>query len=366
MTGMDEVELRRAILAGAVAWTVGFLAFHAQASMVDSTDFAQIWHAAKGWLQGQNPYDVVGPQGSFRWPFPLLYPATAVAVGVPFALLPAALATASFVGLGAGALAWALGRSPQPMPGAWWLFSSAAFVYVVRTAQWSPLLMAAALTPATGWLLACKPSLGLALFAAYPRRRTAIGIAVFVAATILVLPTWPIHWLRALPAAYHMTAPVTYVTAGGPLILLALLRWRRPEARLLVALACVPHTTMLYEALPLFLVARRWQEGALLSALSWVCFALPESRDYLQRLHSTAWSMTLLLYLPCAIMVLLRPDVEPDAGPTGGRCVGVGQVRRAPRPPDKVRRLRPGVQRSAFVSIGAAAPSRKDLARASR
>ena len=65
-----------------------------------------------------------------------------------------------------------------------------------------------------------------------------------------------------------MTAPVTYVTAGGPLILLALLRWRRPEARLLVALGCIPHTTMLYEALPLFLVARRWQEGVLLAALS--------------------------------------------------------------------------------------------------
>jgi len=312
MTRFDEADLRRAILAGAVALTVGFLAFHAQASTVEATDFAQIWHAARGWLQGRNPYTVVGPQGSFHWPFPLLYPGTAVVVGVPFALLPPALGTASFMGVGAGALAWGLQRSTPPMPGAWWLFSSAAFIYVIRTAQWSPLLMAAALTPAAGWLLACKPSLGLALFAAYPHLRTVIGITVFVAATIVALPTWPLDWLRRLPAAYHMTAPVTYVTAGGPLILLALLRWRRPEARLLVALACIPHTTMLYEALPLFLVARRWQEGALLSTLSWVCFALPESRDYLQRLHATAWSMTLLLYLPCTAMVLLRRNVASD------------------------------------------------------
>ena len=72
---------------------------------------------------------------------------------------------------------WA-GRRER-MPGAWWLFASACFVYVIRTAQWSPLLMAAALTPVVGWLLTCKPSVGLALFVAYPtgaRRDLARGV----------------------------------------------------------------------------------------------------------------------------------------------------------------------------------------------
>ena len=53
-------------------------------------------------------------------------------------------------------------------------------------------------------------------------------------------------------------------------MLLAILRWRRPEARLLIALACVPQSMLLYETVPLFLVPRTFRESALLVALSYV------------------------------------------------------------------------------------------------
>jgi hypothetical protein len=254
---------------------------------------------------------VVGPQGSFYWPFPLLYPATALLVTLPFALMPLSVANAAFVALGSGAIAWVLSGAPERYRGTWWLFASACFVYVVRTAQWSPLLMAAGLVSPMGWLLACKPSVGFALFVAYPSLRASGLGAAFLLISIALLPSWPRDWLSALPSAYHMTAPVTYVTAGGPLILLGLLRWRLPEARLLVALGCIPHTTMLYEALPLFLVARRWQEGVLLAAGSWVCMYRHVLPDYLDMMHTMAWRMTLCLYLPCVAMLLLRSDRVP-------------------------------------------------------
>lgn len=38
------------------------------------SDFAQLWAAARGFLQGVNPYEVVGPGRPFEWDFPLLYP----------------------------------------------------------------------------------------------------------------------------------------------------------------------------------------------------------------------------------------------------------------------------------------------------
>lgn len=316
-----EAMARRVILTSAVAAVSSFLAWHAQASIVNQTDFTQLWHAARGWLGGRNPYDVVGPQATFRWPFPLLYPFTAVLATVPFAWLPLRAASAGFVGLGSGALAWTVAGDARRASAGWWVFASACFIYVIRTAQWSPLLTAAALSPASGWLLVCKPSLGLALFAAYPRWRTLALGALFTAVAVALLPTWPRNWLATLPSAYHMSAPVTYVTAGGPLILLALSRWRRPEARLLVALGCIPHTTMLYEALPLFLVPRRWQEGAVLSLLSWACMYRHVLPDYLQMMHTMAWRMTLLLYLPCLVMVLMRDNQSPTdtaAAPVGG------------------------------------------------
>ena len=36
----------------------------------------------------------------------------------------------------------------------------------------------------------------------------------------------------------------------GPLVLLSLITWKRADARLLLALACVPHTTAPYETIP--------------------------------------------------------------------------------------------------------------------
>ena len=100
------------------------------------------------------------------------------------------------------------------------------------------------------------------------------------------------------------------ITPLGPLLLLALLRWRRPEARLLVALACVPQTLILYMTVPLFLIPGTLGESALLAALSWVAqattFTMPHQPPHPSFYTDSAWVIVMFLYVPCLIMVLRR------------------------------------------------------------
>ena len=102
----------------------------------------------------------------------------------------------------------------------------------------------------------------------------------------------------------HALAPVTL--PGGALVLLAGLRWRRPEARLLLAMACLPHTVAFYEAVPLFLVPQRWTEACGLWASTLIAYLLARhAGTYIAGAHLIVW----LGYLPAVAMVLLRPNV---------------------------------------------------------
>lgn len=308
----DRSELaRRIIIAVIVSGVSGLAARYTQALHTHATDFAQLWHAARGLLHGIDPYSVVGPGRTFDWPFPLLYPLTAVIVTVPFALLPLQAANLLFVALGTGALAWVI-TARRERAGHWSALCSWTYFEVSHTAQWSPLLMAAARTPPMAFLLACKPTLGVALFAGYPSRHALLGGAALALLSLLVDPSWPWRWVATLGAATHMSAPVMHVTYGGPLLLLALLRWRRPDARVLAAMACVPHTTLVYETLPLFLIVERWYEGAFLAIAGMVVAYIRLDRsDYDAWVWNTGNWLTLFMYLPCLIVVLRRPNAAP-------------------------------------------------------
>jgi hypothetical protein len=179
----------------------------------------------------------------------------------------------------------------------------------MQTAQWSALMTAAALVPGFGFLLVCKPTLGVALFAAYPTRNALVGGFLFTTLTLIVWPWWFPSWLASIQTA-HQAPALTFW--GGPVVLLALLKWRRPEARLLVAMSCVPLTANLYEAVPLFLIVSSVKEGALLALLCGaVFFGAQASQTHLERgmyLHLVQQWMVLLIYIPCTVMVLRRPN----------------------------------------------------------
>ncbi|HEU4564001.1 MAG TPA: hypothetical protein VFS05_05115, partial [Gemmatimonadaceae bacterium] len=189
------------------------------------SDFDQLWGAARALLAGADPYAVVGPGRAVDWPFPLYYPLPAVLLAAPLALLPLSIARALFVGGSSALLAYLVTRDGY---GRLPIFLSGPFFMAVTAAQWSPLLTAAYLLPALAWVTVAKPNIGAALAVASPTSRFAVagalGGAALVGASFLVHPAWVTEWLRAFRGAPHFVPPVLHL--AGPLLLLALLRWR--------------------------------------------------------------------------------------------------------------------------------------------
>jgi hypothetical protein len=284
------------------------------------SDLDQVWHGSRALFHGHDPYSVVGRGLDADQVFPLYYPIPALVAYLPFAALPLAVARTLFVAVSAGLLAYAITLDGwHRLP----LFLSGAYLGALMTAQWSPLLTAAFLLPWLGPVLTLKPNLGLAIATSSPApgllSRAALGGGALLLVSLILEPQWPVRWLALIRGAPHFTPPV--LLPGGFLVLLALLRWRRPEARLLVAMACVPHTTVSYETLPLMLVARSWKESLLLACLSFLTllgqFHLSDP-DLLRGAEGlTAFSdfagtigtfLVVLVYLPATALVLRRPN----------------------------------------------------------
>lgn len=297
-----------ALLAGARAYGA------AMQGPPDLPDFYQIWYAGRAVLAGQDPYALIGPGRVYDLPFVLMYPLPAAIVTLPLALLSAPVACAVFAGLGGGVFAWALmARGFASLLG----FVSGGMILATQEAQWSPLLAGAMALPPLGLLFAAKPTIGTALFAARPSWWPIVGGALLVALSFAVQPHWLASWWHVVtlkPPAPGASAPYFQIArlGIGSGALLALVRWRRPEARLLAALALVPQTPGLYESIYLGLVPRGWTECACYLALSFVFFWLvvthPPSSDAV-RLADSGRALGALLYVPCTIMVLRRPNV---------------------------------------------------------
>jgi hypothetical protein len=265
----------------------------------------RVFHvAAQALVSGENPYTAVDDDP--RDPYPFYYPGPALLVLAPFGFLP----------VGVGFITWAVVSG--------WLFGHAAirygrgllpaclstsFLQAVTYGQWSPLLVAGAVMPGLGWMLAAKPSIGLALLAWRPDRRTVLLMAAITLLATIVLPSWPLDWWASLQQTNHV-APVA--RPWGWILLLAALRWRTPEARLLLALAVVPHTTALFETLPLFLIPRnRWESYGLVGLSYAVAVAseliAPTGSMQVEPMLELRWPVLFLgMYLPALGLVLRR------------------------------------------------------------
>jgi hypothetical protein len=305
---------RRLVLCTLLGVLAGHYAF-VMAGMTDfPRDFGQVWFAARAVLHGQDPYPLIGPGLAFDWPAPLFYPLPAALVGSPLAPLDYSLAVGVFAGLGIFAFAWALSANgTAPMLG----LLSACTTHAVYCAQWSPLLAGAVVLTPLSALLVAKPTIGLAVFAARPSWWAVTGAVVLTVTAFLVQPSWVADWREALSAAsvgagkaFPYSAPV--MLPGGLIPLLALLRWRRPEARLLAVMACVPQTLLPYEGVLLFLIPRGWLQSAALMLSShamvrWVRVGSP-SMDLAQDIAIYGPAMVAFLYVPATLMVLARPN----------------------------------------------------------
>jgi len=219
------------------------------------------------------------------------------------------------------------------------VFLSMPFLIAAHQAQWSPILAAGFCLPAAAWVFAAKPTIGLALLASTGSVRT-FGIAVLGGITLflislLFVPTWPIEWLQNVRGQTHMIAPV--LRPGGFLALAALLRWRRPEARLIAALACVPQTIAWYDLVLLFLVASTLRESLILAITTSApiayeaMFGLADGTFDLYPRSSLV--LMAVAYLPAILIVLRRPNEgDPPAWFQLLRWRHVNRVARGPQP----------------------------------
>lgn len=302
-----EIRLR-IIVAIAIGVVSGLVAYLLHARPGFWSDFAGIWAGARVLLAGGDPY--VTLPNDWGDDTGLLYPLPTVLLAVPLARFSLAAAGGIMMGVSAALLAFVLTRN------GWhrlWMLASAPFVMAVNLGQWAPLVTVAALEPALGALATLKPNLGLMAFAYRPSWRIVISSAVVLAVSVIILPAWPLEWVRAVSSLPGHPAPVALWHGLGLILLLAALRWRTPEARLLLVSACLPQLLMFADQLPLMLAARTRKELVVMTALSQLAFIIwfvtLRTGDFYV-LEAIPF-VFLFMFIPALVIILRRPNLSP-------------------------------------------------------
>jgi hypothetical protein len=270
------------LVCGAFCW---FLMKHFHQ---DSADFRWALHLAQRLLARQNPYDTPLEQ----------YPLTAAIFALPLVRLQPEIAAGIFYGLSSALLAFGLTR--HNFRGLI-IFFAYPYWAGMLTVQWSVIIAASAFFP---WLLPAtmaKPQIGLPVFLTRASRRGIIACAIVAALSLAIMPRWPLLWIAQLGNYEHY---IPLLVLPGPLLLVALLRYRDRDAILLFLAACLPQRWF-FDAFILWLIPKSRREIIWTVFFSWGAgvwrwYHFPHSFNEVGR-----WAV-IFLYLPMLVVVLLR------------------------------------------------------------
>jgi hypothetical protein len=262
----------------------------------DAADFRWALHLANRVLARQDPYDTQLEQ----------YPLTAALFALPFVRLQPELAAGLFWGISSFLLAFGLTRH-----GGTRLLIFLAYPYWagILTVQWPPLIAASAFFPLLLPATMAKPQIGLPVFLTRLSRHGLLACAVVAVASLAVMPGWPSLWLKQTGNYEHF---IPLLVLPGPLLLLALLRYRTRDAWLLLLAALMPQRWF-FDSFILWLIPRSRREilGTIFfswGAGIWRWYHMPHSFTEVGR-----WTV-IFLYLPMLAVVLLRKTEA--SGPT--------------------------------------------------
>jgi hypothetical protein len=229
-----------------------------------------------------------------------IYPLTAGIITYPLRWLPPEIAAGVFWGISSGLLAFALTRDGYVRL---LVFLSCPYWAGLLTVQWSPIIAASAFFPLLLPVTLAKPQIGLPVFLTHPSKKGAIGGIALVVLSIAIRPDWPLLWIRQASVGYAHFLPL-FVLPFGPLLLLALARYKNRDAWLLFLMALMPQRWF-YDQLILWLIPKSRSEIVWTIFFSWG--ALYWRLHGVPTIHSVAIVTVLLIYLPMLAVVLRRP-----------------------------------------------------------
>jgi hypothetical protein len=254
----------------------------------DAADFRWALHLAQRLLARQNPYDTPLEQ----------YPLTAAIFALPFVRLQPELAAALFWGISSFLLAFGVTRHGYTR-----LLIFLAYPYWagMLAVQWSPVIAAGAFFPLLLPVTMAKPQVGLPVLLTRISRRGLAACLVVGLASLILMPTWPLAWLRQTGNYQHF---IPLLVLPGPLLLLALIRYRNRDALFLLLSALMPQRWF-FDSFILWLIpqSRReilWTVFFSWGAGIWRWYHIPHSFAEVGR-----WTV-IFLYLPMLVMILLR------------------------------------------------------------
>ncbi|MGH9896626.1 MAG: hypothetical protein ACREA0_32435, partial [bacterium] len=143
-----------------------------------------------------------------------------------------------------------------------------------------------------------------------------LGASLLLVLSLAVLPSWPWDWWKALPPDNtHLAPPV--LRPFGFVLLLAALRWRTPEGRLILAIAFMPQSALPYELVSLALIPANRLEMGIYVIGSWIAVAAAEGLHLSHGMVewiAAGWPVTLCaVYLPMMYLVLRRQSSRSGA-----------------------------------------------------
>ena len=253
-------------------------------------DFNWALDTATALMQGKDPYAF--EPSSLKVPYPL----PVALFGAPFIALPKPLAAAIFFGASSGLLAYGILRSGEPWRLA--VLASFPYIYALLFAQWSPLIAASWFFPVLAPLLVLvKPNIALPVALNRLTRRGVAFAGGVLLVSLLIYPSWPWRWLE-MTGEYDRIVPLLTLPFG-PVLALALVRWRDERARLLAAMSVLPFRRV-YDLVALWPVPRSRHQAFLLVMLSWL---VPLFDFGIGLQVRPAWSVP-LLFLPALAFLL--------------------------------------------------------------
>jgi hypothetical protein len=287
-------------------------------------DFRHVWLAARAVIEGLDPYTAVTRWETAAGHGPgnpgFYYPMPSVLLGLPLAALPAEAAAVVAFTVFTGIAAYVATRERWTTLAC---FAGPSMVECARNAQVTPLILAAMFAPPAFAVVfaVLKPTTGAAAWFWRPTpaatRWAVVGGGALCLLGLLIAPRWPAEWVQTgLRGNYARSAVLTAWFGPvwfGPVLLLAALRWRRTEARLLLGLSCVPHTLFWADEMLLGVVPRTWREafyGTMASHLVYQMWAVEQHLrhpGFRVAWEGVPWSIA-ALYLPPLFLILRRPN----------------------------------------------------------